>query len=77
MQASCQNIPTNDPKFPTDGYHGDYINDIAKAFLSMKSVKCQGQTIKASGKIEDLPNQFKNFSVAYLRNEQDQDLIAF
>ena len=76
VQASCQNIPPDDPKFPTDGYHGDYINDIAQAFLSMETIKCQGQSIKASGKVEDTKS-IQDFSVAYLRNEQDQDLIAF
>ena len=39
VKASCQSIPTDDPKFPADGYHGAYINDIAKAFLSMKTIK--------------------------------------
>jgi len=76
VKASCQSIPTNDPKFPADGYHGDYINDIAKAFLSMKTVECQGQSFKASGEIEDTQS-IQEFSVAYLRNEQDQDLVAF
>ena len=76
VQARAKKIPTNDPKFPTDGYHGDYINDIAKAFLSMKTVECQGQSFKASGEIEDTQS-IQEFSVAYLRNEQDQDLVAF
>jgi len=76
VKASCQNIPTDDPKFPADGYHGSYINEIAKAFLSMKTIECQGENIKASGKIED-NKSIQEFSVAYLRNEQDQDLIAF
>ena len=43
---------------------------------SMKTIKCQGQTIKASGKIEDTES-IQNFSIAYLRNEQDQDLMDF
>jgi len=76
VKASCQNIPTDDPKFPADGYHGKYINEIAKAFLTMKTIECQGESIKASGKIEDTKS-IQEFSVAYLRNEQDQDLIAF
>ena len=76
VKASCQKIPTDDSKFPIDGYHGDYINDIAEAFLSMKTIECHGQSIKASGEIEDIKS-IQEFSVAYLRNEQDQDLIAF
>ena len=74
--ASCQNISTDDPKFPVDGYHGDYINDIAKAFLSMETIKCEGESIKATGKVEDTKS-IQDFSVAYLRNEQDRDLTAF
>ena len=76
VKACCQNIPKDAPEYPKDGYHGDYINDIAKAFLSMSTIKCQGQNIKASGKTEDTES-IKNFSVAYLRNEQDHDLTAF
>ena len=76
VKACCQNIPKDAPEYPTDGYHGDYINEIAKAFLSMSTIKCHGQNIKASGKIEDTES-IKNFSVAYLRNEQDRDLSAF
>ena len=76
VKASCQNIPTDDAKFPSDGYHGDYINEIAKDFLSMETIECQGESIKASGKIKDTKSM-QEFSVAYLRNEQDQDLIAF
>ncbi len=76
VKASCQNIPTDDPKFPSDGYHGEYINEIAKDFLSMETIECQGESIKASGKIKDTKSM-QEFSVAYLRNEQDQDLIAF
>ena len=76
VKASCKKIPTDDSRFPTDGYHGDYINDIAEAFLSMKTIECHGQSIKASGDIEDIKS-IQEFSVAYLRNEQDQDLISF
>ena len=76
VKASCQNIPTNDSQFPADGYHGAYIHDIAKAYLSKKTIECQGQSIQASGEIDDAKSM-KEFSVAYLRNEQDQDLKAF
>ena len=76
VKACCQNIPKDAPEYPKDGYHGDYINEIAQAFLSMETIKCQGQHIKASGQTEDTES-IKNFSIAYLRNEQDQDLTAF
>tara|TARA_B110000037_G_scaffold184540_1_gene213465 strand:+ start:230 stop:1888 length:1659 start_codon:yes stop_codon:yes gene_type:complete len=76
VQASCKNIPTDDSRFPIDGYHGDYINDIAKAFLAMGKIECEDKTIQASGDPDD-KESIQNFSIAYLRNEQDQDLSAF
>ena len=76
VKASCQNIPTDDSSFPADGYHGSYIKDIAKAFLSRNTIEFQGLSIKASGEIEDTKS-IQEFSVAYLRNEQDEDLKAF
>jgi arginyl-tRNA synthetase len=76
VKASCQNISTDDSSFPADGYHGSYIKDIAKAFLSRNSIEFQGLSIKASGEIEDTKS-IQEFSVAYLRNEQDEDLKAF
>ncbi len=76
VQASCKNISTDDSRFPIDGYHGDYINDIAKAFLAMGKIECENKTIQASGDPDD-KESIQNFSIAYLRNEQDQDLSAF
>ena len=76
VQASCKNIPTDDSRFPIDGYHGEYITDIAKAFLAMGKIECEDKTIQASGDPDD-KESIQNFSIAYLRNEQDQDLSAF
>ena len=42
VKASCQNISTDDSSFPADGYHGSYIKDIAKAFLSRNTIEFQG-----------------------------------
>jgi arginyl-tRNA synthetase len=66
----------SDPAFPEDGYRGEYIVEIANAFLSKDSIECEGKTIHASGLIDDLES-IRQFSVAYLRHEQDQDLNAF
>src|SRR5262249_55638091 len=52
-------------EFPADGYHGDYIREIAE--------KCLGAGI-ANG--EDL-DAVTRFAVAELRREQDLDLQAF
>jgi arginyl-tRNA synthetase len=52
-------------EFPADGYHGDYIREIAEKYLASG---------KADG--EDL-DDVTRFSVAELRREQDLDLQAF
>ncbi len=76
VHARCHNMDPSDPAFPEDGYRGEYIIEIANAFLSKKIIECEGKTIKASGNIDDLES-IRQFSVAYLRHEQDQDLNAF
>ena len=76
VHARCHNMDPSDPAFPEDGYRGEYIVEIANAFLNKESIECEGKTIKASGNIDDLES-IRQFSVAYLRHEQDQDLNAF
>ena len=76
VHARCHNMDPSDPAFPEDGYRGEYIVEIANAFLNKKSIECEGKTIHASGNIDDLES-IRQFSVAYLRHEQDQDLKAF
>ena len=76
VHARCHNMDPSDPAFPEDGYRGEYIVDIANAFLNKESIECEGKTIHASGQIDDLES-IRQFSVAYLRHEQDQDLNAF
>ena len=76
VHARCHNMDPSDPAFPEDGYRGEYIVDIANAFLNKEGVECEGKTIHASGQIDDLES-IRQFSVAYLRHEQDQDLNAF
>jgi arginyl-tRNA synthetase len=76
VHARCHNMDPLDPAFPEDGYRGAYIVEIANAFLNEESIGCEGKTIKASGNIDDLES-IRQFSVAYLRHEQDQDLNAF
>lgn len=76
VHARCHNMDPSDPAFPEDGYRGEYIVEIANTFLNKESIECEGKTIKASGNIDDLES-IRQFSVAYLRHEQDQDLNAF
>lgn len=60
--------------FPENGYHGDYIADIARDYAAKKPVvTTAGQTITSDADIDNL-EAIRRYSVAYLRNEQDADL---
>ena len=74
--ARCKGISTEHESFPENGYRGEYINDIAAAFLTKHTVIADDIEVTASGDINDL-NSIRAFSVAYLRHEQDLDLKAF
>ncbi len=74
--ARCKGISTEHESFPENGYRGEYINDIAAAFLAKHTVVADDIEVTASGDINDL-NSIRAFSVAYLRHEQDLDLKAF
>jgi arginyl-tRNA synthetase len=56
------------------GYLGEYIVEIARAFLAGATVQARdGAAVQASGDVGDLPS-VRAFAVAYLRSEQDLDL---
>ncbi len=74
--ARCRGVSTDDASFPENGYRGEYINDIAAAFLTKHTVVADDIEVTASGDINDLES-IRTFSVAYLRHEQDLDLKAF
>lgn len=76
VQAHAKGITPDSKAYPADGYRGDYIADIARDFLDKKSVTADGQTITASGDINNM-DDIRRFAVAYLRHEQDLDLQAF
>lgn len=60
--------------FPENGYHGDYIMDIARDFCAKKSVTTtSGEVIESNADTNDL-DRIRRYAVAYLRNEQDADL---
>ncbi len=59
------------------GYRGDYIVDIARAFLARDTQTARdGTPVTATGNVDDIDN-IRRFAVAYLRHEQDTDLAAF
>jgi len=74
--ARCKGISTDDASFPENGYRGEYINEIATAYLAKQTVVADDIQVTASGDVNDLES-IRSFSVAYLRHEQDLDLKAF
>jgi len=76
VQARCLGIDPEDPRWPADGYQGDYIRDVARSYLAGETVDAGDQHVVAAGDPQDL-EAIRRFAVAYLRREQDQDLAAF
>ncbi len=72
VQARAKGLGVDDESFPADGYRGDYIMDIASAYLAGTTIN----GVTAQKNIDDL-DAIRDFAVAYLRNEQDLDLQAF
>ncbi len=76
VQLRCKGITPDDPSWPEAGYRGDYIADVARAYLAKEKVDSDDQHAQASGDPEDA-EAIRHFAVAYLRREQDLDLKAF
>jgi arginyl-tRNA synthetase len=76
VQLRARGIKPGDAAWPEAAYNGDYIQDIADAFLAKETVKADDREFTASGNVDDLEG-IRMFAVAYLRHEQDLDLKAF
>jgi arginyl-tRNA synthetase len=76
VQARCRGLGPEDPGWPEDGYRGDYIGDVARAYLAGEHIDAEDRHVAGQGDPEDL-NAIREFAVAYLRREQDLDLKAF
>ncbi|MGA7749764.1 MAG: arginine--tRNA ligase [Gallionella sp.] len=76
VQLRCKGITPDHPSWPEEGYRGDYIADVAEAYLAQETVEADDQHVKASGDVNDA-EAIRHFAVAYLRREQDLDLRAF
>lgn len=74
--ARASGIAPDSAEFPEDGYRGDYILDIANAYLAKNTVVADDMAVTASGDLSNLED-IRKFAVAYLRHEQDMDLQAF
>lgn len=76
VQARAMGKGPEDAEWPEDGYQGAYIQDVASAFMARETVQAADREITASGDIQDL-DAIRDFAVACLRREQDQDLRVF
>ncbi len=64
VQARAKGISPGAPGWPQEGYNGEYVEDIARDFVSR------------GNNTNDL-EAIRKFAIAYLRAEQDADLQAF
>ena len=76
VQARAKGLTPDDAGWPEDGYRGEYIKDVAQAYLDRASVDLDGVSIHAAGDADDI-DAIRRFAVAWLRREQNLDLAAF
>ena len=76
VQARCKGIAPDTTEWPQDGYRGEYIGEVAKAFLLGATIEAEDRQIIGSANPDNL-DDVQAFAVAYLRREQDMDLKAF
>ncbi|MDE2408187.1 MAG: arginine--tRNA ligase [Xanthomonadaceae bacterium] len=75
-QARAKGFKPGDAQWPADAYNGDYIMDVAAAYLRGDSVEVDGHVVTGKDDTDDL-DAIRAFAVAYLRREQNADLQAF
>jgi len=76
VQARCKGLGPDDADWPQDGYRGDYIRDVADAYMAKEKIDADDRHVIGVGDADDL-DAIRDFAVAYLRREQDLDLRAF
>ncbi len=76
VQARARGIGTDDAAWPENGYRGDYIADVAQAYLDGASVELDGETLTGARDADNL-DAIRRFAVAWLRREQNSDLAAY
>ena len=77
VQARCRGHGPEDPAFPTDGYRGEYIADIAQSYMARRTVSAASIAEVVGAADPDDLDAIRRFAVASLRHEQDLDLQAF
>jgi arginyl-tRNA synthetase len=76
VQARVKGLTPEDDSWPADGYRGDYITDVANAYLAGETVVADDREVTGKADPDDR-TAIQEFAVAYLRREQDLDLKAF
>ena len=75
-QARARGLKPGDEAWPADAYNGDYIGDVAAAYLRGDSVEVEGNVVTGKDDVNDF-DAIRKFAVAWLRREQNADLAAF
>lgn len=76
VQLRARELRGEQIQLSENDYHGEYIISIARDYLDCKPVHAHsGQIYESQGNIEDM-ECIRRYAVAYLRNEQDDDLSA-
>ncbi len=76
VQARGRGIDPTDPRWPADGYRGDYIATVAEGYAAAAMVEVDGHCLTGCGDFDDI-DAVRRFAVAWLRREQNDDLAAF
>ena len=74
--ARGNGLAPGDAGWPESAYNGDYIADVAAAYLAGETVTADDREVTGIGDIDNA-EAVREFAVAYLRREQDADLRAF
>lgn len=76
VQARCKGLGPDHESWPEDGYRGEYIEDVAVAYMAANKIDAEDQHVIGAADADDL-DEIRKFAVAFLRREQDLDLKAF
>jgi arginyl-tRNA synthetase len=76
VQSRIRNVSPDDAAWPAEGYRGEYILDVAKAYMSKEKIDAADKHVVGVAD-ENNFEAIRDFAVAYLRHEQDLDLKAF
>ena len=76
VQARAKGLKPGDDAWPAEAYNGDYIAEVAAAYLRGDAVEVEGHVVAGKDDADDL-DAIRRFAVAALRREQNADLAAF